>query len=140
MKRLLIPLVIISLLSSITLGLAAMNHLENGQGHSQCPFDAMNLINCDLVKNSFDFIALHLNLFSRMFSATLFASVSLSLFFVLVFGLLAVFRGGLPVLKPHFLVTESRLQFSFVPSAARRTTRWLALRENSPAFAARRWN
>ncbi|OGY66038.1 MAG: hypothetical protein A3I89_00885 [Candidatus Harrisonbacteria bacterium RIFCSPLOWO2_02_FULL_41_11] len=137
MKRFLVPLIIISLLFSVTLGLAAMNHMD-GQGHGQCPFEVMGVASCGLAKNAFDFIIPHLNLFSRLFSATLFNSISLAALSLLALGLFAVFRKEFLVLQPRFLVAENYFSSSFVSSAAKRTTHWLALHENSPAFIGRR--
>src|SRR3989344_7169333 len=120
MKRFLVPLIIISLLFSVTLGLAAMNHMD-GQGHSQCPFEVMGVASCGLAKNVFDFIILHLNLFSRLFSATLFNSISLAALSLLALGLFAVFRKEFLVLQPRFLVAENYFLSSFFFLAVRRS-------------------
>ncbi|OGN27633.1 MAG: hypothetical protein A2941_01420 [Candidatus Yanofskybacteria bacterium RIFCSPLOWO2_01_FULL_49_17] len=133
MKRALIPLIIIGLLVSGTLGLFLMDHMDSSS-HIKCPFESAGIINCVLVQNPLDLATSHLNAFSKFFSAapvSAFAAL-MSLAVLLAFALLVVPSYQFPKLRPARIKRYSAGRF--IPLSDRDFIHWFALHENSPAL------
>ena len=135
MKKTVIPLIIIGLLLYASFGLIMVNHMD-GMGHNICPFEAVGLKNCVNVQNPLDFVASHLDVFSKFFSAIPINgfAVSLALLFAFALGVLVIFNSLFEIHKFQRLRVINRLHEFFVSPNKNRLTRWFALHENSPSL------
>ena len=136
MKNPFISLLIIGLLLSASLGLVMMKHM-NEEGHVVCPFDLVGATSCAQFRNSFDFIASHLNAFSRFISAIPASSftVYFYLLLLLILSLPVILKRDLRVLKLKTTPGKTWFYESFIPTFQELRMYWFALHENSPAIS-----
>src|SRR3989344_3127992 len=134
MKNAVTPLLLISMLFSVTLSVAMMNHTDE-MGHSLCPFEVAGLAECAQVQNTVDSLTSHLSALSKFFSTTPaggFANL-ISLFLLLALAIVVTYSNRDPYkLKP--LLIENQFRESFIAPNRILFNSWFSLHENSPAF------
>lgn len=138
MKNPFIPLLIIGLLLFASFGLVMMDHMD-GQGHTNCPLQAVGANDCAQVRGPLDFVISHLNAVSKFFSAIPAKTFATSIFYLLALlsAALAIFNRQSLILLPA--LANNRPRESFAPPRRMLLNHWFSLHENSPSFIGGRW-
>jgi|SRR3989344_2557373 len=134
-SRLFIFTLLISLFSVSVLGIFAMGHTG---GHADgCLGVTAQRVVCLDASGVFDFISFHFNIFKSFSTAIFIKSFTTILLFVLFFAAVRLgLSGNSFALSPAYSNSYSkRFRESFIPPSEKKFSHWLALHENSPAFA-----